>query len=478
MPRSTTPDDPGVLKPLPGGLTTDLAPRKGWRHLLADPAVRLWYDNLSGGSPITAVENTRVLNRYLAAHRLTPGELLAMAKKDRRAVEDQLQDFMRRLEAEGKAPGYILNHSKAVRSYLDFHEVRLLRKFKVRHADATPTLDDERVPTKEELKSILSSATTRGRVVVSFMAFSGVRPEVLGDFAGSDGLRMRDLPELQIVDGRVAFAKLPTAVVVRAELSKAGHRYLTFLPSEGCTYLQSYLEERLSRGETLGPDSPVIGPTPGFEDSGWRKKVAGRAFIVTKNVTADVRRAMRPRFPWRPYVLRAYFDTQMLLAESNGKVTRAFRAYWMGHKGDMDARYTTNKGRLPEPLVEEMRRAFRESEAVLTTTGEQVADAREMLLRTWREQARAYGIDPVKVRIEKERSGARLGAEDEIRLLTAEIAKRVAPHAMPAGTSFVNGEGRKNKVLRGRRQLVRYLDDGWELVSNLGSGTYLVQRSP
>src|SRR3972149_3551979 len=155
------------------------ASHKGWKRLLADPAVRRWYENLARGSDITAVENARVLNRYLAAHRLTPNQLVVLATKDRRAVEDQLQDFMGRLGAEEKGPGYILNHAKAVKSFLDFHEVRLVRKFKVRHADATPTLDEERVPNKEELKSILSSATTRGRVVLSFMGLSGVRPQVL-----------------------------------------------------------------------------------------------------------------------------------------------------------------------------------------------------------------------------------------------------------------------------------------------------------
>ena len=48
-------------------------------------------------------------------------------------------------------------------------------------------------------------------------------------------------------------------VVVRATLSKAKHRYFTFLPQEGCTYLSEYLENRIREGENLKPDSPVIG---------------------------------------------------------------------------------------------------------------------------------------------------------------------------------------------------------------------------
>ncbi len=109
----------------------------------------------------------------------------------------------------------------------------------MKHAGTTPTLEDERVPSKEELKAILNAATERGRVIVALIAFSGVRPEVLGNNQGTDGLRIKDLPEMQLSDKMVAFTQVPTTVVVRRELSKARHRYFTFLPSEGCDYLKA-----------------------------------------------------------------------------------------------------------------------------------------------------------------------------------------------------------------------------------------------
>ena len=37
----------------------------------------------------------------------------------------------------------------------------------------------------------------------------------------------------------------------------------------------------------------------------------------------------------------------------------------MGHKGTIEAKYTTNKGILPEALVDEMREAFKRSEEFL-----------------------------------------------------------------------------------------------------------------
>src|SRR2546425_12782133 len=101
-----------------------------WRPLQKDPDVLRWYDNVARGSDTTAVDRIRLLARYVAYHHTTPGKLVERAKKDRKAVENELSDFIGKLELEGKAPGYALNYVKAVKSFLDFHEVRLVRKFK------------------------------------------------------------------------------------------------------------------------------------------------------------------------------------------------------------------------------------------------------------------------------------------------------------------------------------------------------------
>jgi hypothetical protein len=94
------------------------------------------------------------------------------------------------------------------------------------------------------------------------MAFSGLRSESIGNYLGTDGLRLKDLPEVKIdpVSKTVTFEKIPTMVVVRKTLSKARHQYFTFLPQEGCQYLKEYLKLRLRQGEELSPESAVVGP--------------------------------------------------------------------------------------------------------------------------------------------------------------------------------------------------------------------------
>ncbi|EQD34826.1 integrase/recombinase, partial [mine drainage metagenome] len=88
--------------------------------------------------------------------------------------------------------------------------------------------------------------------------------------------------------------------------------------------------------------------------------------------------------PWRPYVLRAYFDTQLLLAESKGKVAHDYRVFMMGHRGSMEARYTTDKQRLPGDLVDDMREAYGRCEPFLGTAPTPEGEAGgERVLKLW-----------------------------------------------------------------------------------------------
>ncbi len=45
---------------------------------------------------------------------------------------------------------------------------------------------------------MFAGASLHSSVMISFMAKSGLRPEVLGNHDGTDGLRMRDLPDIAI----------------------------------------------------------------------------------------------------------------------------------------------------------------------------------------------------------------------------------------------------------------------------------------
>lgn len=332
-------------------------------RLLSNPNVKRWYDNTARSSINTAETRLRKLGIFCALHDMTPMELADLGMKDIRIVSDLLQDHITQMEEQGKAPQYIKGMMTSVKAWLRHFDVEVKRKMKIANSDSAPTLENERVPDGAEISEILSRCDLRTGASISLIAKSGLRPEVLGNYDGTDGLMMKDLPDIVIVQGTVRCLQTPVKILVRKTLSKTRHQYFTLLTNSGTKRLLAYLNDRMSRGEMLGADSPVIAPDYIYKT--YRGKNRGKKFLPTQRLLAKIRKALRPRFLWRPYVFRAFFDTQLLIAESRGKIAHDFRVFFMGHKGGIEGKYTTNKGVLPEVLVNEMKEAFKRSEEFL-----------------------------------------------------------------------------------------------------------------
>ena len=93
-------------------------------------------------------------------------------------------------------------------------------------------------------------------------------------------------------------------------------------------------------------------------------------FIITPQVSKYIKRAItRAGMDARPYVNRSYFDTNLMLAESQGMISHAYQQFFMGHKGDIERTYTIGKKRLPQNVLDDMRERFRKvAEKFLETT--------------------------------------------------------------------------------------------------------------
>jgi hypothetical protein len=199
------------------------------------------------------------------------------AKNNPKQFQDSLEDIVSKLEDDGKAPGYVANIIKIIRSWLKYNNILLTRHIKIKNSSATPTIENEQIPSQQELARLLRNSSRRLRVAEALLAFADLRPETVGNFDGSDGLRLSDLSELVLDDNRVVLEKMPTMIVVRSTLSKAKHKYFTFLSAEGCAYLREFLEERIRAGESLLPSSPLI--------SHERTEVLNKPFMLTRTIT-------------------------------------------------------------------------------------------------------------------------------------------------------------------------------------------------
>lgn len=324
-----------------------------YKHLLEDQDVRRWYENLEAKSVITATVYLRTLGFYCDLEETTPKKILTEATSKK--FRDGFTDFIRSKEKEGKAGSYIERFKKVILSWTSYNNLDVKLKVNIKGASDTPTIANERVPSKDELSRILRMVSTRGRVSIAMTAFSGLRPESLGDYLGADGIRLEDFTEAKMSAIGIQFEKVPTILLVRRALSKARHPYFTFVGSEAIAYIEEYLQERVKQGEKLTPQSPLLA----FDPRGVRKN----RFLRTTLVTRDIKEAIvKAGFSWRPYVLRAYCDTGMIIAESKGLISHPYLQFLMGHKGDIEARYSTNKGRLPPTMIEEMREAYKKCE--------------------------------------------------------------------------------------------------------------------
>ena len=409
---------------------------------------------------MTAEVSLRRIGKACGLLGLDPRGIVEASRGDLMSFADKVDDMVTHLEEEGLSPGYIEDIVQSIKSWLKHNGVELTRRIVISNRGRTPTIEDEQIPSKEELSRIFRISPPRVRVAEAFIALSDFRPQVLGDHWGQDGLRLKDLPELVIEDGKVTFKVIPTRVNVRASLSKAKHKYFSFLIDEGCTYLAEYLEGRIRDGEELTPESPIIGHKT--------KRAAVNPFIRTVKLGDLIRKSMRKAgVNKRPYVLRCYAETQLIIAESKGKISHPYLQFVAGHKGDIESRYSTNKGKLSPEMIEDMRQAYGRCEPFLSTVAqplEQSTIIKEAKMEALKSIAKnLLGIDLLDVKIAKERELEKeLDLDEEIELFEGEI-KRMR-------------EGNGSQSLVDEEELETYLGDGGEFVSVLPSRKILIRK--
>lgn len=106
--------------------------------------------------------------------------------------------------------GYIGNYVKALKNWFSYNNISITAKVKVKNRDDLTKFADERPPTPDELRKIISVADSRAKAASALVAFSGVRLEVLGNYLGEDGLKVKDFPEMRIKGNTVDFERAPT----------------------------------------------------------------------------------------------------------------------------------------------------------------------------------------------------------------------------------------------------------------------------
>ncbi len=431
-------------------MTLEYAKSPYHKLLLEDDGYRRWIANVERGSMNTASVYFRRIGFICEQFGTTPAGLGKMSSEE---ATNFIFDVIESCEKRGRAEEMTASYVKAVKSWFAFNGITFTTRFKINRTESR--YESEVAPAPEEMDKIIAYADSRAKVACTLVAHSGLRPETLGTYDASDGLELRDLPELAVkADGlAVEFSKIPTLVQVRKSISKTRRPYLTFLSEEGCGYLKNYLEGRLKGGERFTPSTPVFAAM----------KHGSARHVITKNVLRPVKIAIRRAgFEWRPYVLRRFFDVRMMVAESDHLVINPWRVFWMGHRGDIEATYTVNK-RLSQDVIDKMREAYgRAAERHLTASGSR-APGEEAVVATFNRQyltMAGYGDEEVK----------QLG--DLSQLTPPQIQEMIKQKSMKA--LGLNGNSQKVVPID---EVKAWIGRGWEYVSHL-PGNEAVIRLP
>jgi integrase len=427
------------------------------RHadLKENKQIMRWYHNLQQGSKITADVYLRTLGLYCKSNKTTPERIVEDAEKGK--LKHDLIDFVSNMEQQDKAGSYIVRFKKVLTSWVAFNDRDAnLKGVKVMGANISPTLVDERPPLKHEIDAILRSASIRGRAVISLLAFSGLRPESLGNYDGSDALRIKDIEGLTITKDGIEYKEFPALLRVRqskVQLSKKGHGYFTFIPEQSGKYIKDYLDSRLRSGEQLNEESSII------RNDSRGSNTKNKGIIRTPFILRDVRYAIRTAgLSFRPYALRVYWSSSMDVAEAKGIVSHNWREFWMGHTGDISARYSTNKV-LPEDTINAMREIYHKCEPHLVTE----------ITNTTQEDARKI------FRIELLSSIVGLSQEEIDRIdpvnMSDEDFRNIVKKSF---IGAITGNGTRQKIVS-EKEVEEYMAKGFEVFTTLPSGKIVME---
>ncbi len=435
-------------------------PKTKHQILLNNNLVRRWYENLNARSEITTDNYLGNLGLWLERTGLTPSSLLEISQKNYEDLKNKISDQIRFMENSGKAGSYISVSLKPLISFLKFHNIQIKLQINIKNEKRNLTTENERIPTREELSSMMRNATPRSRLEIALISYSGLRPESIGTYRGNDGLKIGDIRDLKIENNKAIFKKTPALITIRPELSKARHQYFSFLTEEGCIYATEYLNSRLSSKEELTEASPLIKP-----NENKSRKETGNNFLETQLVSREIKRAItKAGFKWRPYVLRAYFATNLDLAENKGDISHSWRQFFMGHKGDIKTTYSTKK-KISDDIIDEMREAYRRCEKYFATQTEN--RQREDLGKKLREYTIMMFETTFNVLLTTEKK------EELYKLSLEEFQEDLKKIAKEKKSETINRGNRQQIILLS--DIEKYINEGWEYVTTLPEGKAIIK---
>jgi integrase len=382
-----------------------------------------------------------------AMQKLTSGEVNAGKRVDG-FIDYALKD---KPEGLGYAHGTVRNKVFGVKKWLELGGVKV-DWARIELPTSTEIREEDRPPTKEELKVLLNAALSlRDRAVIYC--------------ATASGLRMGTLLSLKVGEVEFSYPDVARFTVERKPGRKFSNRggnqakfFCSFITPEAKVVLQQYLKERQAYGEKVTAESPLFSDTyhkghvinlDDFQKVWYR--LLRRAGLAKKS---------NNWFMLRLHTLRKYMRSHCI------GVDASYRERWMGHKGAyLDMSYFKVE---EEQHLNEYRKAVPHLTIHTTVTDEKNL-RKKMLLDFAKIQGSPEDelkrLDEILARSKDIDEGIK-----EFRRFKEEETREPSPRK-----TAHDGNG-KYYIAHGEAEMIQRLHDGWELKHALSYDKYLVER--
>lgn len=406
-------------------------------EILKDRDTKEWYATLESES--VRVNYPKHLAEYLLYRNQSIQQMIKNFKKDQSNESKRIQEFVNYMINKGLAPTTVANYSSAIKNRLEYDDIKITRRIRIKNRHIHSTVENEVVPKKEQIVQFLQLAKPETQAIIALMAFLGVRFNVIGD------LRVKDFLEMRIEEKDVIFEKMPTRINIRQTDNKSKHEYTTFLIETGCQIIKNSLELRLKRGEKLEPDSFII-KTDCKKDS--RRQ---RANVVSRRLYTVFHKI---GYGSRPYSIKDFFATAL----ANTGIQHNYQTYFMGYKGPIQNIYSTNR-KQPTEQIEFMRTLFKENIEQYLVPQPNSNEAR--LREVWQQFGEKIGL---KVKPDASTEETIAGIAEVYKAGLEDLATRENDAPIP-----------KQKRIN-EKELDKYLADGWDVSHELKNGDFVVKQ--
>lgn len=248
-----------------------------------------------------------------------------LSKVEVKLMQEKVIDYIRQLRTKGLAPLTIRLKVAAIKHFLVMNDIVLNWEKVMKFIGGSAIKTRDRIYTKAEIQRILDKCDERKRVMFLILASTGMRIGALPD------IKIRDLTKIE-----------EPGVYRLVVYGGDSEEYITFTTIECAKSIDSYLEYRRSKGETIKPTAPLLREQFNGTNSNDAKPVLLNSLktLLTRTLEdAGVRKhgndSSKRKEVMRFHGFRKFFNTML----SQAAVKPVIKEMLMGHRVGLEKNY-------------------------------------------------------------------------------------------------------------------------------------------